>query len=111
MSTSGLDTARIWKERGYDFFRKLPDGRDNVFIVAGYGNVEVFDFLKDEIGMELFSLRNDGLSPLEWAFYKARWEAWAYLVHEYSETEVFEKKCPEIVKRNLEFLVKESKKS
>lgn len=103
ISTSGLASARVWVKLGYNFREILPDGRNNVFIVAGFGNEEVFDFLKNDLGMNLYCVKNDGITSLEWAFLKARFKAWAYLINEYHNLGVFEKD-KSLITKNLEFL-------
>ena len=128
ISTSGLDTARVFLERGYEFEKK------NIYIVSCFGNCEVYDFLKYEVGMDLYAeisksdklhyriaegiTENDYITPLEFAFTKARFEAWAYLVREYEQMGVFRwseedsnahghsLEGRDIVRTNLEMLVK-----
>ena len=91
----------MFLERGFEFESK------NVFIVSCFGNCEVYDFLRDEVGIELYTEINheskthykipkgctpcEYISPLEYAFSKARFEAWAYLIKEYHKDGVFDR--------------------
>lgn len=89
----------MFLERGFEFEKK------NIYIVSCFGNCEVYDFLKHEVGLDLYAeisksdklhyriaegiTENEFITPLEFAFTKARFEAWAYLVREYHQKGVF----------------------
>ena len=117
----------MFLELGFEFEPK------NVFIVSCFGNCEVYDFLRDEVGLELYTemlikdkrhyriprgvTSPEYISPLEYAFGKARFEAWAYLMNEYykdgilnrSEEETKEKgfklSGKDLIKTSLELFI------
>ena len=108
ISTAGIDSARVLLSRGFDFKEGLDDGRNNVFIASEYGSHEMLPFLKDEVGMDLYSVKEDGVNTLDWAFLNGRFETWVYLVEDFAASGLIESK-PEILKNAIEMLIKASK--
>jgi len=89
-STAGLATAKVWRKRGYDFEQTLVDGRNLVFVAGNHGHINMLEYLKDEIQMDLCSFAPIGESSIEFVFRRAHFDAYYYLMDYFLKNKKFE---------------------
>jgi len=90
-STAGIKTARVWKERGYDFRGVAHnDGRNLVFVAGNHGHINMLEFLRIEIGMDLCEIDSKGESTIEFVFRRAQFDCFYYLLKYFINNRKFE---------------------
>ena len=83
ISTAGIQTARVWLKRGYNFLVALEDGRDCIFIACNHGHINMLEFLDKEVKIDIFTYKNDGESCIEFTFRRAEYECFFYLLDKF----------------------------
>lgn len=89
-----MGTAKIWLKRGYDFFEIFGDnGKNNVFVACQFGHIEMLEFLRYEVGMDLYCMKNgfetELESTLEYCLRRANFDCYCYLIDYYLEHDRF----------------------
>lgn len=64
-------------------------GKNNVFLGCQFGHIEVLEFLKDEVGMNLYCVKTDKESTLQYCLRRANFQCYIYLMNYYIENGIF----------------------
>jgi hypothetical protein len=82
ISTAGFKTIEIWLKKGYEFDLPLNQNKkDNVFIACQFGHIDMLELLNKRIGMDLFRVKLDGESTVEYCLRRGNFDCYIFVLN------------------------------
>lgn len=78
-TTSGLDTLKIWHEKGWDFNIENSQGKSCLFLCCRYDHPGSIQFL-ESITLDILRPNKHGVHPLEYCVTRGSFSCFDYLL-------------------------------